>query len=271
MKLLRARTIILMSALLCSLMLSACHSTPTPQFPTSSQHDSSSSQEPVTDGEQSPSQHDPDPGSSSQQAQSTKEEPPLSKEDMEIAVPDFLTEEQQMLYRRAYRFYECFRKESAGIDDFPAIDGTTLDKANARCIEVEGKKYYESIGRYKNWEFFSSVIDSVFTPELVEKLNMIDDMGMAYIEVDNVLYYQDISFMSDDRLENNYEFILKTSTDSKIEFQLLAHYSNYQYALDGVVVDGIVSEGDEFTRTFDMEMVRDESGRWRFSLFEVPF
>lgn len=99
---------------------------------------------------------------------------------------------------------------------------------------------------------------------------MIDDMGMAYIEVDNVLYYQDISFMSDDRLEKNYEFILKTSTGNKIEFQLLAHYSNYQYALDGVV-NNVVSEGGEFTKTFDMEMVRDKSGRWRFSQFEVPF
>ena len=274
MKFLYSKSILLPLILLFSFILSACHSTSTPQIPAPSQHSSSSSQELYTDGEQSFIQHTSDSTSTSQQTQSTlnlSEEPPLSQEDMEIAVPDFLTDEQQMLYRRAYCFYKCFRKESARIDDFHAIDETSLDKADTQYIEIEGKRYYESMGRYKNWTFFSSIINSVFTPELVEKLNITNDMGTVYIEVDNTLYYQDISFMSDDRLENNYEFVLKTSTDHKIGFQLLAHYSNYQYALDSSVVDGIVSEGDKFTRAFDMEIVCDESGQWRFSQFEIPF
>jgi len=268
MKLLRTKSIILTSALLFSFVLSACHSTPTPQFPTSSQHDSSRSQEPVTDGGQSPSQHALNPGSSSQQTQSTlnlAEEPPLSKEDMEIAVPDFLTEDQQMLYRRAHNLYEHLIGDSIEYSETLVME--TFPTEEYKQVTINNTVYTIAQGRYANWADFEAVGNSIFTKDCWKKINMTSDGLALRTEYEGKLCFLDTSIGGGYYFCENVPdaFRLDKQEENEITFTLIGHYRYFDEMTDEDRQQ-LDAQGYNYTLEFPIKMVLTDNG-WRFDEF----
>ena len=200
------------------------------------------------------------------------DEPPLATEESSITAPDFLTDEQQTLYRKAVRMYKLFRLESASVEDFPLVNGKTPNVATATRFDSEGITYLESVGRYKEWDIFLHVVESVFTPELFQALNVnVSDQKPIFLNSNGTLYYRDISYPTDDRLVSRDQFELIEKTDDQIHFQVIAQYANNQsdlYATGNN--DESKNEVNSFTQSFDIIMVKTRAG-WHFSKFEIPF
>ncbi len=268
MKFLHSKSITLPSILLFPFILSACHSTPTSQIPASSQHSSSSSQELYTDGEQSFIQHTSDSTSTSQQTQSTlnlSEEPPLSQEDMEIAVPDFLTDEQQMLYRRAHNLYEHLNGDS--IEYSETLEMETFPPKEYKQVTINHMVYIIAQGRYANWTDFETVGNSIFTKDCWKKLNMTSDGLELRTEYEDKLCFLDTAIGGGYYFCENIPdtFRLDKQEENEITFTLIGHYRYFDEITDTdrQLLD---TQGYNYTLEFPIKMVLTDNG-WRFDEF----
>ncbi len=202
----------------------------------------------------------------------TGEELPLDDRALSRAVPDFLTEEQQTLYRQTAALYDAmFGGETTGIDyEFPVPDAIT-DEYIAYTPDGSDYTYIRSDSRYQNWADFDRTVHGVFTDALWAKLNATDFDGSpsVYIEHDGQLYILDCSY--GDQYYNNVfpdEFALVEQTDGRIEFTVTAHYS-YPYPRQGESYaerDERMKTSYEFTLTFPVVLLRTDAG-WRFDTF----
>ena len=79
------------------------------------------------------------------------------------AAPDFLTAEQQTLYRQAFALYSAmFDGETTGIDDaFPAAGGQT--EYDEYTPDGSDYTYICSHSRWQSWADFDRVIHALFT------------------------------------------------------------------------------------------------------------
>lgn len=200
-------------------------------------------------------------------------EPPLSERDLQIPAPEFLTEEQQRLYRRAYKLM-LVRAGTYIIDDtqyFPyTAPGTTHTQADT--ITLDGYDYTPALNRYRDWGVFYSALRSCFTADFLDFVYLSSD-GVTYFRpVNGNMYYlptergfaagydQDTTTMTFTKLEE---------TDDQIVIQVTAVYATDDTgspAFRQAVQDGLVSDTD----AYDITLVRDGTG-WRFAQFEVPF
>ncbi len=202
----------------------------------------------------------------------TDEDVPLGERALSRAVPDFLTEEQQMLYRQAAALYDAmFGGETTGIDyAFPAPDALT-DEYIAYTPDGSDYTYISSDCRWQSWADFDRVVHGVFTDRLWAELNETDFDGApsVYIERDGQLYILDCSY--GDQYYNNVfpdEFALVEQTDERIDFTVTAHYS-YPYPRQGESYeerDERIKTSYEFTLTFPVVLLRTDAG-WRFDTF----
>lgn len=120
------------------------------------------------------------------------DEPPLTEEDMRLAVPDFLTEEQQLLYRRAHSLYQhMFGGGTAGIEYTEFMSNEELNPSPNQTKQVGQYIYKKSQGIYMRWSDFDSVVHSVFTDRFWDEKNSIGDEEHTeiYREFDGSLYY----------------------------------------------------------------------------------
>ena len=187
------------------------------------------------------------------------------------AAPDFLTAEQQTLYRQAFALYSAmFDGETTGIDDaFPAAGGQT--EYDEYTPDGSDYTYISSHSRWQSWADFDRVIHALFTDTFWSACND-DGNAPIYIEHDGRLFILDCAY-GDQYYNSNIpdEFTLTAQTDDRIDFTVTAHYS-YPYPRQDETEaerDERLETSYEYTRTYPVTLVHTDAG-WRFEAFTTP-
>lgn len=199
-------------------------------------------------------------------------EPPLSERELAMAVPDFLTEEQQLLYRRAYSLYQhMWNGETSAIDNYPLEAGKVKNNIYETYFQND-INYLISIGRFSNWNEFILLVNSIFTQDFFDKKNTLQNGSRIYVECDGNLCIQDLSRGGNDNYNENFEdeFILLEETNSTIVFRVMGHFSEFYPKVGESIEERNRRRKEEFeyTDSIEITMVR-ESGHWRFSDFSL--
>lgn len=185
--------------------------------------------------------------------------------------PEFLTEEQQLLYRQAFVLYSAmFDGETTGIDDaFPGTDAQTehdeYTPPDSDCT------YVSSNSRWRDWADFDRVVHGLFTDAFWSACND-SGSGPIYIERDGRLFILDCAY-GDQYYNGNIpdEFTLAAQSDERIDFTVTAHYS-YPYPRQDETQeerDNRLETSYEYTRTYPVTLVNTDAG-WRFDAFTTP-
>lgn len=192
-------------------------------------------------------------------------EPPLSESEMRASVPDFLDEDQQLLYRRAKNVYSHLFGFSVSSVEYFEISNV-FPNEYSYYFDENGRRILYSQGRYKNWDDFSALVNSVFTEVFFNAKNR----NSRFIE-----RYGRLTFIDGDRGGAQYynsnfqdEFELIYKSDDMIIFNVIGHYSQI-WPHEGESYeerDHRISDNWEFTDKFTIRMVNTESG-WRFDVF----
>lgn len=202
-----------------------------------------------------------------------KDEPYLSSQDLQVPVPDFLTDEQKLLYLRAYKMM-LIRIGTYAIDDtqyFPC-DNPDTTRTYTDTISVDGYEYTPALNHYRQWDSFYSTLRGIFTEGFLDS---------DYLSFDGVTYFRPIEgnmyFFSTERgFDPGYnqdstsmDFTLQEETPDKIVIQVTATYAideSSSQAFRQAVLDGLISN----TKNYSITLVRSDDG-WRFSQFNVPY
>lgn len=187
-----------------------------------------------------------------------------------IAVPDFLTQEQQDLYRRAHCVYlNLFGVTTANVDYMGGPFGFSND-----TVVIDDMTYTFSRGRYRKWEDFDALVHAVFTEKFWdERNNSVSAVGKPWIlfrEYDGMLCYLETEKGQGNYYNDNFpdEFRLEKQTEEEISFALIGHYS-WVYPREGETSeerDARRKREYECTQEFPIRMVLTENG-WRFDEF----
>ena len=113
-----------------------------------------------------------------------KDEPYLSSQDLQVPVPDFLTDEQKLLYLRAYKMM-LIRIGTYAIDDtqyFPC-DNPDTTRTYTDTISVDGYEYTPALNHYRQWDSFYSTLRGIFTEGFLDS---------DYLSFDGVTYFRPI-------------------------------------------------------------------------------
>lgn len=202
-----------------------------------------------------------------------KDEPYLSSQDLQVPVPDFLTDEQKLLYLRAYKMM-LIRIGTYAIDDtqyFPC-DNPDTTRTYTDIISVDGYEYTPALNHYRQWDSFYSTLRGIFTEGFLDS---------DYLSFDGVTYFRPIEgnmyYISTERgFDPGYnqdstsmDFTLQEETPDKIVIQVTATYAideSSSQAFRQAVLDGLISN----TKNYSITLVRSDDG-WRFSQFNVPY
>lgn len=204
-------------------------------------------------------------------------EPPVPDAQAEEPVPDFLTPEQQDLYRRA-RIAAGFLMgcNTVSVDlDFPLMDGSAPEIETWETVTLDnGWTYLISAGRYQRWDDFQAMLDGLFTREYQETLLNFDS-GTETIPLftaleDGRMIYLDVSRGSNleyDVCGQPDSFALVEEGEDEIVFDLIGHYASLEEAAEG---DGVPQATGIYTQHYPIRMERTADG-WRFSEFHVAY
>lgn len=214
------------------------------------------------------------PGESKSEASLTPDvlrEPPLDEEALDIAVPDFLSEDQQALYRRAYSLYmHMFGGETSEVEYSETLEMDVFPPKDYETVIFKSIPYLLSQGRYSNWNDFDAVIHSVFTDSFWISHNEDEKNIPVYTEKNNKLCFRDISKGCGYLYNRNFldEFRLVEQTDHSVTFTLIGHYSLAYPKTDETFEqrDERLRNEYEYTLEFPMKMILTSNG-WRFDEF----
>lgn len=197
------------------------------------------------------------------------QEPPLSDADLQIAVPDFLEEEQQDLYRRAHSLYMHLNGgDTTMIEYGETMEQPLPDWADYERVELNGMKYVVSQGRYANWADFDAVVHSIFTDECWEGLNP----NQVYLEHNGRLCYIEAARGSGYYYNDNFpdEFELISRTENEVRFTLIGHYSPV-WPREGETTaerNARLKKEYDYTLEFPIRLILTQDG-WRFDEFHT--
>ena len=199
------------------------------------------------------------------------EEPPLDDFSASIAVPDFLTGEQQDLYRRAHCLYlNLFGAAPACVDCL----GNAQNGSSNETVVIDDMTYTLSHGRYRSWADFNALVHAVFTEEFWDEHNSpVPADGKPWIifrEYNGSLCYLDTEKGQGYYYNENFpdEFRLESQSEDRILFTLIGHYS-WAWPKEGETFeerDARRAREYEYTIEFPIRMVLTEDG-WRFDVF----
>ena len=166
------------------------------------------------------------------------------------AVPDFLTADQQALYRAAYYLYYHFSM-TGGF--FP----NGYDTATA-LIGDNGQTFYRDDG-FSGYAAFRAAMDSAFTEDYT---NSLLNEYQTYMDDGNDALYSAPGDRGGDILYVRSEFTSVSETADEICFQLIGHY-------DEAGPDSSASS-QPYTEAYDFKLVNTENG-WRFASFALAY
>lgn len=200
-------------------------------------------------------------------------EPPLSEADRQTPAPDFLTEEQQLLYRRAYKMM-LIRVGTYVIDstDFFPYDAPDTSLTDEDSVVLDGFSYAPALHRYQSWDLFYDTLKSIFTEEFLQESYICSDGYTYFRPVDGRMYYlpAERGYSSGYALDTTkMEFALLKRGPDQIDIQVTATYATDEtgsQAFRQAWLEGLVSN----TKTYTITLQRERNG-WRFSQFDVPF
>lgn len=195
--------------------------------------------------------------------------PPLD-DSLDIAVPDFLTQEQQELYRNAYNvYYHLFGPDTSMVDYWDESDThTTITPEN--MVQSAGPSYY-ALGRYARWEDFDAMVHALFTDEFFQSCNDSGGLGPTYWEADGALCFTwgfpGSVLGSNEHFPDTFELVERTA--DRICFTVTGHYSNTLPFPDETQEEARqrLASGYEYTLTFPVTLVRTPAG-WRVDQFQ---
>lgn len=202
-------------------------------------------------------------------------EPPLTEFSANIAVPDFLTQEQQDLYRRAHCLYQAmFGGETTAIDNpyvFPATEDVEWEYhyEDYWAVGEFGWHYTLAQGRYQRWADFDALVHSVFTEDFWQRRNILETGDPIYRDFDGRLGILDFS-KGGGWYNHNFpdQFRLEEQTEDAITFTLICPYTE-PYPKDGETYeerDRRLETVVDYTLEFPMKLVLTGDG-WRFDEF----
>lgn len=182
---------------------------------------------------------------------------PLLLSEVETPAPDFLTVEQQKLYRAAeYAFARMTISTGFSMDT-----SKTYDAGDGWIYNLDNG--------FKTYAELKSYLSQIFSDGIVELL-LTSDPHPQYIEHDGKLYC-----MGGARGTNifyvNSTFEKDTATADKIEFFIVGHFSNgvVPQAADPLSASSV--SGPTLTEErFSVAMEKTANG-WRFSSFTLPY
>ena len=192
---------------------------------------------------------------------------PLDDYALSAPVPDFLDEEQQLLYRRAYALYYSLFPCSNDSAHFLPAQGIPEP---AEGVERYGITYAPEYGRFNRWDDFERAVLSVFTRDAWDAKNGPHATGGApvYIGVDNRTYYISYGRGGGDYNGSFPEtFRLVERTEDAVEFVMTGYYTNWA-ELPGETFEEHLARQEqwEYSIDFPMRLVKTEDG-WRFDQF----
>lgn len=216
----------------------------------------------------------PDSSTPVSSAQDLSSEPPLSQADLARAVPDFLTPEQQQLYRRAYSFYtHLFAGETWAVEYSEWLEeGTAPLPEEREQVDIGGHTYLVSYGLYADYGLFDAVVRaSLFTDGFWQTRNALDESGTPiFTEDEGRLCYLDLSqgsgYYRNDAFPDT--FTLVSESEEEIVFTVTGYYLEV-WPPEGTSQeewDAYRQEHYAYTLDFTLRLVNTPEG-WRFDQF----
>ena len=202
--------------------------------------------------------------------QPTQAQPPLGQEELAVSVPDFLDEEQQDLYRRAWSVYvHVFGLDTTGVDYAEQYPGD-FPSEPYESFEEGGYTYLYAKGLYRDWVDFDALLRGVFTDSFILEHNYLGGEQKIYMEKDGRLCFVAASkggrYWQNGYFPDTFELLYRS--ENEISFYLVGYYS-YTYPLEGESAEARearLKAGYEYALRFPITMVRTEAG-WRFDTF----
>ena len=176
----------------------------------------------------------------------------------EDTLPDFLTEEQKILYRQALSIFRFFSGNSMGINDFIVLqEGEVIH--NTIIQADNGYSYCQVNGKYRNWNDFHNMILHVFTKEYFDMLNRNSKGIEKFIRIDG----NTCAILADKGSVPGYGIVpdtyeLVSASEDEIVFDVTCGYQN---GTDPETGEAVIEY-----RTFEVILQKTEEG-WRFSEF----
>lgn len=219
-------------------------------------------------GENSSSGSSSEPSSSQIQLQEDPEDPETAAAlelvaEADCEVPDFLTEEQQTLYRKAYTAYKQFALYTDGFGSTEWSPVTVEEYDNSFCV---------GDGSITTWNDFETAMLGLFTPDYLEALNININVlgdGTTYRYVHFADYQGQLAF-SDGARGSSITYLgpdtfeLISQTEDEIRFYVIGTYQDYVENEAGE----LVQEGEITQQKYEIVLTHTENG-WRFSQFAL--
>lgn len=200
-------------------------------------------------------------------------EPPLTDEELSKPVPDFLNEDQQLLFRKAKSVYSRLFSSSTGIA-YGDIYGFGNEYDH---FKINNHTYISNTtGRYRNYNDFEKMIKSLFSDEFWETRNSInfrDEIYPRYTNCEGKLCYIEFEGSGGFAYNKNFddEFELISQSNNEISFYAIGHYS-WRYQIGNETIeqrDQRLKNEYEYTKKYLITMILIED-EWRFSEFSDP-
>lgn len=193
---------------------------------------------------------------------------PLDEYAQAAPVPDFLDEDQQLLYRRTYSLYShIFGANTEEVDSWPGNTGFNYDYQNP--YSQNGASYVPATGLYANWADFEEAVLSVFTRDFWNSRNGAGGTD-TYINHEGILFYQPAARGNNGNNGNFPEtFRLVERTEESITFITTAYYTEHPGDVPAEGWDAYLRSHWDYTQDFPIRMVKTDRG-WRFDQFYCP-
>lgn len=194
---------------------------------------------------------------------------PLDEYAQAAPVPDFLDEDQQLLYRQTYSLYShIFGANTEEVDSWPGNTGFNYDYQNPYSPDGVSS-YVPATGLYANWADFEEAVLSVFTRDFWNSRNGAGGTD-TYINHEGILFYQPAARGNNGNNGNFPEtFRLVERTEESITFVTTAYYTEHPGDVPAEGWDAYLRSHWDYTQDFPIRMVKTDRG-WRFDQFYCP-
>lgn len=165
----------------------------------------------------------------------------------DMAAPDFLTEDQQLLYKAAYRMYYHFH-----------VSGGFQPDTTESMVGDNGNTFYMDKG-FPSYSAFREALNSVFTEDYA---NSLLNESQSYMDDGNDRLFSAPGDRGTNIFYVGESFELVRQTDQEIDFNVIGRYH------EDISSDESADPAKETMESFPIKMVKTDKG-WRFASFNL--